>query len=337
MNSRPAQVLREPAPIERSPLALEMREPAMPQAGELLISVGACAVCRTDLQICEGDLAPHAQPVVPGHQIIGRVELVGSGVQGWKVGDRAGIGWLASSCQACSYCERGLENLCPDAKFTGYDRDGGYSGWVVSDAGFTFHIASELDDPAAAPLLCGGVIGYRALRLSGVQPSGRLGLYGFGASASRTIQVAVHEGIEVFVVTRSTAEQERARRLGASWAGGFDDKLPVALDGAITFAPAGAVVVAALGALAPGGTVAINAIHLDGIPAFDYDLLWRERALKSVANYTRQDAREFLELAARIPISPDVNVMPLDEANAALKRLKTGVLNGTAVLQVRPG
>jgi len=333
MNERAAQVLHAPAPVERKPLAPELTEPAGPGPGELLISVGACAVCRTDLQICEGDLAPHKQPVVPGHQAVGRVEAVGSGVSGWSIGDRAGVGWLARSCGQCDYCARGLENLCPGARFTGWDRDGGYAGWLTSRADFTFHLSSDLDDLAAAPLLCGGVIGYRSLRMSGVQPGGRLGLYGFGASASLTIQVALHEGMNVFVVTRAQVEQERARRLGATWAGGFDEQLPAQLDGAITFAPAGAVVIAALRSLAPGGVVAINAIHLDGIPAFDYDLLWRERALKSVANYTRQDAREFLELAARIPIRTEIEVMPLEAANEALARLKDGRLTGTAVLQ----
>lgn len=333
MNERPAQVLHAPAPVERKPLAAELMAPDGPGAGELLISVGACAVCRTDLQICEGELAPHRQPVIPGHQAVGRVEAVGSGVSGWSVGDRAGVGWLASSCGQCDYCARGLENLCPGARFTGWDVDGGYAGWLTSRADFTFHISSELDDLAAAPLLCGGVIGYRSLRMSGVQPGGRLGLYGFGASASLTIQVAVHEGMQVFVVTRARAEQERARRLGATWAGSFDDQLPAQLDGAITFAPAGAVIITALRSLAPGGTVAINAIHLDGIPAFDYDLLWRERALKSVANYTRQDAREFLELAAQIPIRTEIEAMPLAAANEALARLRDGELAGTAVLR----
>ena len=333
MNERPAQVLHAPAPVERKPLAAELMAPDGPGAGELLISVGACAVFRTDLQICEGELAPHRQPVIPGHQAVGLVEAVGSGVSGWSVGDRAGVGWLASSCDQCDYCARGLENLCPGARFTGWDVDGGYAGWLTSRADFTFHISSELDDLAAAPLLCGGVIGYRSLRMSGVQPGGRLGLYGFGASASLTIQVAVHEGMQVFVVTRARAEQERARRLGATWAGSFDDQLPAQLDGAITFAPAGAVVIAALRSLAPGGTVAINAIHLDGIPAFDYDLLWRERALKSVANYTRQDAREFLELAAQIPIRTEIEAMPLAAANEALARLRDGELAGTAVLR----
>jgi propanol-preferring alcohol dehydrogenase len=333
-SARQAAVLKAPSPIEQRPLNLEDRAAQQPGPGELLISVNACAVCRTDLQICEGDLAPHRQPVVPGHQAVGRVEAVGSDVQGWKVGDRAGIGWLASSCEDCAYCARGLENLCPEAKFTGWDRDGGYAGWITTDSKFTFHLAFELSDLAAAPLLCGGVIGYRSLRLSGVEPGGKLGLFGFGASASLTIQVARHLGMDVFVVTRSKGEQQRALTLGASWSGGFDETMPATMDGAITFAPAGSVVVAALRSLAPGGTVAINAIHLDGIPAFDYDLLWRERALKSVANYTRQDARAFLELAPQIPIRTDIDVMPLEGANEGLQRLKTGALNGTGVFRM---
>jgi len=330
--ARRAMVLPDPAPVAQQPLRPEQREPPSPAADELLISLSACAVCRTDLQICEGDLAPHLQPVIPGHQAVGRVAAMGAAVEGWAVGDRVGVGWLASSCGDCDLCAKGLENLCPSARFTGWDRDGGYAGWMTARHDFAFHLSNGLDDRAAAPLLCGGVIGYRSLRLSGVEPGGRLGLYGFGASASLTIQVALHQGMEVYVVTRSTAEQERARRLGAAWAGGLQADLPVELDGAITFAPVGSVVIAALRALAPGGTVAINAIHLDGIPAFDYDLLWRERALRSVANYTRSDAREFLELAARIPIAADIEQLPLVSANDALARLKAGSLNGTAVL-----
>ncbi len=331
--ARNAAILEAPAPIEQRPLHIAPRDPSAPGPAELLIRVTACAVCRTDLQICEGDLPPHRQPVVPGHQVVGRVAAVGSDVDGWQVGDRAGIGWLASSCGDCELCERGLENLCPNARFTGWDTDGGYAGWLTTNADFTFHLGMELDDLDIAPLLCGGVIGYRSLRLSGVRPGGKLGLFGFGASASLTIQVATQRAMEVFVVTRSQAEQERARRLGAKWVGGFDEALPLALDGAITFAPVGAVVIAALRSLTPGGTVAINAIHLDGVPAFDYDLLWRERSLKSVANYTRADAREFLDLAVQIPIRTEIDVKPLSAANETLGQLKTGSLSGTAVLR----
>jgi propanol-preferring alcohol dehydrogenase len=334
--SLPALILESPAPAERSPLRRARRPPLTPAADELLVRVSACAVCRTDLQICEGDLAAHHLPIVPGHQAVGRVEATGDRVEGWQVGDRVGVGWLASACGACESCGRGQENLCPDARFTGWDRDGGYAGQLTVRADFALRLGGQLDDLAAAPLLCGGVIGYRALRLSDVQPGARVGLFGFGASASITIQVARHLGCEVFVVTRSSEEQDRARRLGASWAGGDDERPPVALDGAITFAPVGDVVVAALRSVRPAGTVAINAIHLDRVPEFDYDLLWRERVVRSVANYTRADAREFLRLAAEIPIETGIEVFELDRANDALQRLKDGRLGGTAVLAI-PG
>jgi alcohol dehydrogenase, propanol-preferring len=302
-------------------------------SGQLLVLVGACAVCRTDLQICEGDLMARRLSIVPGHQAVGRVEAVGPGVTGWRVGDRAGIGWLAWTCGDCTACRSGRENLCPDARFTGWDVDGGYAEHAIVDADFAFHLRASIPEEHAAPLLCGGVIGYRALKLSGIQPGGRLGLYGFGASALQAIQVARHWGCKVYVVTRSERERHRGLDLGAEWAGGYEDAVPVALDAAVTFAPAGSVVIAALRSLAPGGTVAINAIHLDHIPAFDYDLLWLERGLRSVANYTRQDAREYLELARTIPIRTEIETHPLDEGNLALQRLKEGEVAGAAVLQ----
>jgi propanol-preferring alcohol dehydrogenase len=331
--TQPALQLNEPRPVAQRPLAFVERRALEPGPGELLIDVAACAVCRTDLQLCEGDLPPHQLPVVPGHQAVGRVVALGSGVAGWQIGDRAGVGWLASACGDCDFCRRGQENLCPDAQFTGWDRDGGYAGQIVARADFALHLAGPLADLDAAPLLCGGVIGFRALRLSGAQRGDRLGLYGFGASASLTIQVARHWGCEVYVVTRSEAEQKRARQLGAAWAGGYDRRPPQALDAAITFAPVGSVVVTALSAVRPGATVAINAIHLDHIPEFDYDLLWGERILRSVANYTRDDAREFLRLAAEIPIVTDPEPFALAAGNDALDRLKAGTLNGTAVLE----
>ncbi len=329
----PTMQLDAPRAAESDPLSHVDRPALEPGPGELLIDVSACAVCRTDLQLCEGDLPAHRLPIVPGHQAVGKVVALGAGVAGWQLGDRAGVGWLASSCGTCGFCRRGEENLCPDAKFTGWDRDGGYAGQIVARADFSFHLDGPLDDIAVAPLLCGGVIGFRALRLSGAQSGDRLGLYGFGASASITIQVARHIGCEVLVVTRSTEEQDRARRLGASWAGSYDERPPRALDAAITFAPVGSVVVAALAALRPGATVAINAIHLDHIPEFDYDLLWGERVMRSVANYTRADAHEFLRLAAQIPIRTEVDERPLTAANAALQDLKHGRLTGTAVLR----
>ena len=334
---RHALELSQPRPVAQRPLAYVERPTLAPAPGELLIDVAACAVCRTDLQLCEGDLPAHKLPVIPGHQAVGRVVAIGPEVDGWRVGQRAGVGWLASACGHCDHCQRGQENLCPDARFTGWDRDGGYAGQLVARADFAFHLDGPLDDLAAAPLLCGGVIGFRALRLSGARRGDRLGLYGFGASASLAIQVALHWGCQVFVVTRSPAEQERARRLGAAWAGGYDQAPPEKLDAAVTFAPVGSVVVAALSAIRPGATVAINAIHLDHIPEFDYDLLWGERVLRSVANYTRDDAREFLRLAAEIPIVTDPEPFALAAGNDALARLRAGKLAGTAVLETQPG
>ena len=294
----------------------------------------SCAVCRTDLQICEGDLPAHRLPVVPGHQAVGIVEAVGSAVRGWSVGERAGVGWLAATDGTCDACLGGRENLCPNAQFTGYDRDGGYAERLLVRAAFALRLPESFADREAAPLLCGGVIGYRSLRISGIQPGGKLGLYGFGSSAHLSLQVARNWGCEVYVVTRSVEDRGRAVALGATWAGGYDERVPVPLDAAVSFAPVGSAVVATLAALAPGATVAINAIHLDGIPAFSYDLLWRERGIRSVANYTRQDAREFLALAAEIPIHAEIEVFPLDGANEALGRMKSGALRGTAVLDI---
>jgi propanol-preferring alcohol dehydrogenase len=327
-------VLSSPAPIDRSPLAIETRKDPTPGDGELLVRIGACGVCRTDLQICEGDLEARVLPIVPGHQIVGRVEAVGPDVRGWRAGDRAGIGWLASACGHCAQCRAERENLCENARFTGWDRDGGYATHAVVRADFAFALPESLSDIDAAPLLCGGVIGYRSLKRSRIQPGGTLGLYGFGASALLAIQVARHWGCRVFVCTRSEAERERARALGAAWVGGYDDTPPAPLDAAVTFAPSGDVVVAALRATGPGGTVAINAIHLDRIPQFSYDLLWLERNLVSVANYTRDDARELLALAAAIPVRTQVDAFPLAEANVALARLRRGEIRGAAVLQV---
>ncbi len=328
-----ALVLERPGPLgEGEPISLrEVAEPS-PGPGEILLRVAACAVCRTDLQLVEGDLGAHRLPTIPGHQVVGRVTAAGEGVTGWAVGDRAALGWLAGTCGRCDACRDGRENLCAEAKFTAWDRDGGFAQLVAVRADVALHVPVGFDDLAAAPLLCGGVIGYRSLLVSGIRPSGRLGLYGFGASASLAIQVARHWGCEVHVATRSARERERAAALGAASVGGYDDPPPAPLDAAITFAPAGSVVVAALRAVGRGGTVAINAIHLDGIPAFAYEHLWWERSLRSVANYTREDARAFLALAASIPIRTEVDVVPLAEGIGALHRLAEGSVSGTAVL-----
>lgn len=329
-----AAVLERPAPAGDGPLVLATRPDPIPAPGELLLRVDACAVCRTDLQICEGDIEARLLPVVPGHQAVGTVEALGNGVDGWQVGDRAGVAWLAGACGACSRCDSGRENLCEAAKFTGWDRDGGYAERVTVRAGFAVPLPADLDPVEAAPLLCGGIIGYRALRLSGIAPGGRLGLFGFGASARLALQVAKHWGCEVFVATRSPRDQERARDLGAAWAGGTHDAPPAPLAAAVTFAPAGEVVVSALKAVDRGGTVAVNAIHLDRIPEFPYEHLWWERSLRSVANFTRRDAREFLALAAKIPIRTETDVYPLDAANQALADLAAGRVEGAAVLNI---
>lgn len=329
-----ALVLDRPGPLDHVPAPLGLREvpPPVPGTGEILVRVAACAVCRTDLQLVAGDLPARRLPTIPGHQVVGRVEAVGPGVSGWSVGDRAAAGWLAGACGRCDACRSERENLCVAARFTGWDRDGGFADLVVLDAAFALAVPDGFDDLAAAPLLCGGVIGYRSLLVSGIRPGGHLGLFGFGASASLAIQVARHWDCAVHVATRSERERARALRLGATSVGGYDDAPPAPLDAAVTFAPAGSVVVAALRALGRGGTVAINAIHLDGIPAFPYDDLWWERGLRSVANYTRRDAREFLGLAAAIPVRTEIEVLPLDDGPDALRRLAAGMLEATAVL-----
>lgn len=335
-----AMVLAQPGPASgRGPLVLEDRDAPEPGTAEVVIDVAACAVCRTDLQLAEGDLDARHLPIVPGHQVVGRISGRGEGVDpnAYADGLRVGVAWIASACGQCRFCRSGRENLCPDARFTGWDRDGGYGDRVVARADFTYPIPEGFGDLDAAPLLCGGTIGYRSLKIAGVDlrdaAGTRLGLYGFGASASCVIQLAVHAGCEVFVATRSTVEQQRALEMGAVWAGGYDDQPPAPLDAAITFAPVGDVVIAALTAVDRGGAVAINAIHLDRIPEFDYDRLWLERSLRSVANVTREDVVEFLALAAAIPVRTQTELFALEDANEALQRLAGGMVSGAAVLQ----
>ncbi len=314
------------AVVER-PRELAVRSVPDPEPGEgqLLIEVGACGVCRTDLQITSGDLEMRRSPVIIGPPVVGRVA---------GTGERVGLAWLAGACGRCRYCLSGRENLCELAEFTGWTVDGGYAERVVARSDFVYPLPDGLSDIEAAPLLCAGIIGYRSLRISGIRPGQVLGLFGFGSSAHLAIQVARHWGCPVAVFARSEAERQLGLRLGASWAGGYDDVPPVPLDAAVTFAPVGSVVVAALAATAPGGTVAINAIHLDRMPEFSYDLLWKERSLRSVANFTRRDAREFLELAAAIPIQAETTVFSLDDAPEALARLEEGAIRGSAVLDV---
>ena len=308
-----------------APDDLALRDVSDPEAGEgeVVVEVAACGVCRTDLQIVSGDIPMRKRPVIPGHQVVGRIA---------GTGERVGLAWLAGACGRCAQCLAGRENLCELADFRGWTVDGGYAELAVARRDYAFSLPDGLSDVEAAPLLCAGIIGYRSLRLSGICPGGRLGLFGFGSSAHLAIQVARHWGCEVSVFSRSPAEHRLAHELGAAWVGGYDDAPPEPLDAAVTFAPAGSVVVSALKALGPGGTVAINAIHLDGIPAFDYDLLWRERVLRSVANFTRADATEFLELAAEIPVRAQTQTFELAEAPRALARLAAGEVQGSAVL-----
>ncbi|HEX7472613.1 MAG TPA: zinc-dependent alcohol dehydrogenase family protein [Candidatus Limnocylindrales bacterium] len=327
-----ALVVRRPRPPGEDPLELVDLADPRPVAGELVLRVAACAVCRTDLQIATGDLPAHRSPVVPGHQAVGVVAAVGPGVEGWMIGERAGTTWLAGFDGTCAFCLSGRENLCRAANFTGWDRDGGFAELVAVRADVAVRIPAVLDDVAAAPLLCGGVIGYRALRASGIEAGGRLGLYGFGASARLAIQVARHWGCEVHVASRSRRDLDRALALGAASVGGYDDAPPAPLDAAITFAPVGSVVIAALRAVDRGAPVVVNAIHLDGIPAFSYDDLWWERSIRSVANVTRADAREFMALAGEIPIRTEVEVLDLSRGNEALRQIDTGAVDGAAVL-----
>lgn len=295
-----------------------------PGRGEVLLKVRACGVCRTDLHIIDGELPPLREAVVPGHQIVG--EVVGDG-------RRVGVSWLGGTDGSCPYCRRGLENLCDSPVFTGYTVDGGYAEYAVARADFVFPLPDALDDLHAAPLLCAGIIGFRSLRVAGVEPGERVGLFGFGASAHLAIAVLRAWGCEVYVATRGAAHRKLAETLGAVWVGSELERPPVALDRAVTFAPSGDVVVAALGSLRKGGVVAINAIHLDRMPEFDYDrLLWGERQIRSVANMTRDDARDFLGLAAEIGIRPEVTTFPLEDAARALDTIRGSAIGGAAVI-----
>jgi alcohol dehydrogenase, propanol-preferring len=299
--------------------------------GQVLLRIAACGVCRTDLHIVDGELSEPKLPVVPGHQIVGRVEAVGDGVT-LSPGRRVGVPWLGWTCGECRYCRTGRENLCDRALFTGYQLDGGYAELATADARFCFPIPDDYPDTQAAPLLCAGLIGYRSLQLAGAAE--RLGLYGFGAAAHIVIQVARHEGRRVFAFTRAgdEAAQRFALELGAEWAGDALGPPPEELDGAIIFAPAGELVPAALRSVAKGATVVCGGIHMSDIPGFPYELLWGERVLRSVANLTRRDGEEFISLAPRIPVRTEVETFPLDDANEALARLRSGLIRGAAVL-----
>jgi propanol-preferring alcohol dehydrogenase len=325
-----AMVLRR----QREPLRLSELPDPQPGPGQVLLRVAACGVCRTDLHIVDGDLTEPKLPLVLGHQIVGTVEGTGEGTERYLAGDRAGVPWLGWTCGECRYCRSGRENLCDRARFTGYDVDGGYAELAVADERFCFPIPEGYPDEQAAPLLCAGLIGYRALRLVG--DAERIGLYGFGASAHILCQVAAHQGRRVFAFTREgDAEgQGLARSLGAEWAGASTEAPPEELDGAIVFAPVGPLMTAALRVSAKGARIVSAGIHMSDIPSFPYEQLWGERVLSSVANLTRQDGEEFLSLAPQVPVRTEVEVHPLAEANEALDSIRTGSLKGAAVLRI---
>lgn len=326
-----AAVLRSPKPVADRPLSIsEVRRPEL-EAGHVLLRVKACGVCRTDLHIVEGELRPRREQVIPGHQIVG--EVVGGMTEELPAGLRVGVSWLGGIDGVCPYCVRGLENLCDAPVFTGYSVDGGYAEYATARADFVYPLPENLDDTHAAPLLCAGIIGFRSLRVAGVKPGDRVGLFGFGASAHLTISVLHAWKCEAYVSSRGASHRRLAAELGAKWVGTEKEKPPVELDCAVTFAPSGEVVVAALSSLRKGGVVAINAIHLDEMPAFDYDtLLWGERQIRSVANMTRGDARDFLRIASEIGLRPKVTVFPLEEANEALVAVKRESIDGAAVI-----
>jgi propanol-preferring alcohol dehydrogenase len=330
-----AMLLRQPRTAEGRPLEWTDLPTPEPGSGEVRLTVRACGVCHTDLHTVEGDLSLPRLPLVPGHQIVGVVEARGEGATRFEVGRRVGVPWLYRTCGRCAFCKRGLENLCADAQFTGLHADGGYAEAMVVHQDFAYPIPAGFGDVEAAPLLCAGIIGYRALRLCGIQPGQRLGLYGFGGSAHVTIQVARHWGCEVYVYTRSEGHRQLARKLGAVWVGGAEDAPPHRMHGSIIFAPAGRLVVDALRVLERGGTLALAGVTMSPIPELDYDrLLYWERTVRSVANFTRQDANELLQLAAEIPIRTTVETVPLKQANEALLALKRSEIDGTAVLTV---
>lgn len=326
-----AAVLHTPQATGNQRLLIEEIARPLCRPGYVLLKVRACGVCRTDLHIVAGDLPPQHERIVPGHQIVG--EIVEGATPDLPPGTRVGVSWMGGVDGTCPYCLRGLENLCDSPTFTGYSVDGGYAQYALARADFVFPLPDAMDDLHAAPLLCAGIIGFRSLRVAGVEPGDRVGLFGFGASAHLAISVLRSWGCEVFVSTRGASHRKLAESLGAAWVGSEHEKPPAALDRAITFAPSGDVVVAALSSLRKGGVVAINAIHLDRIPAFDYDrLLWGERQIRSVANMTRADARDFLEIAARIGLRPQATSFTLDEANEALRAIESDAIDGTAVI-----
>jgi propanol-preferring alcohol dehydrogenase len=334
-----AYQLYSPAPIESNPLKSSNLPIPEPEPGQVRIKVSVCGVCHTDLHTAEGEIHPPKLPITLGHQVVGIIDSIGEpvGATQWvapTISARVGVPWLHSACGECEFCLRGEENLCPNAKFTGFHVDGGYAEYILADARYVLPIPENISDEQAAPLLCAGIVGFRSLKKADIQRGEHIGLFGFGASAHLSIQVLRYWGCEVSVFTRSAAHQEHARKLGAAWAGSASQNPRKTLDRAVIFAPSGDLVVRALVLIRPGGTVAINAIHMSDIPSFPYEKIYGERTLRSVANATYRDGQEFLALAASAGIKSTVNLYPLNEANRALQDLKASRFNGEAVLKV---
>lgn len=330
-----AMLLKKPCPVEKEPLQLVEIPDPRPGPGELRIKVHACGLCHTDLHILEGELPPKKMPVALGHQAAGMVDKIGEGVESFKPGDRVGLAWLASTCGLCSFCREGKENLCPQARFTGYDFNGGFAEYTLARQDFLFPLPERLSFLEAAPLLCAGIIGFRALRLSKIKPEQNLGLYGFGASAHLAIQVAKYWGCHIYVFTRGEKHRQLARELGAEWYGSSEDAPPKKLHSAIIFAPAGNIVPQALEALDRGGALALAGIYMSAVPEMDYGRhLYYEKTIQSVTNFTRQDAQDFLALAAGIPLKTTVETFSLEEVNKALLLLKQGKINGAGVIKI---
>ena len=329
-----AMQIHSPRPIEESPLQLSEVPDPTPAAEQIRVRIRCCALCHTDLHTIEGDLPLPKLPLVPGHQVVGTVDALGSAVRTFKEGDRVGIPWLHSTDQTCQYCRASLENLCDHAQFTGYHVNGGYADYTVVNEQYAYPIPTIFSDEHAAPLLCAGIIGYRAFHLSRARKGDRLGLYGFGASAHLVLQFARHLGCEVYVFTRTPTHRELALQLGAVWTGAAEDSPPCPLDASIIFAPAGSLVPLALRALRKAGTLSLAGITMSPIPQMDYSLLYHERIVQSVANSTRQDAREFLQLAAKVPLKSEIEIFPLDQANQALQKLKRSEIKGAGVLRI---
>lgn len=329
-----AMQLHQTAAVDEAPLQLTELDLPEPDSHQVRLRIHTCGVCHTDLHIVEGDLALHRLPTIPGHEIVGTVDALGEGVTLHQLGDRLGVPWLYQTCGRCRYCRTGRENLCEAIQFTGFHADGGFAEYMVVHERFAYPIPEAFSDVEAAPLLCAGIVGYRSLRLSRLQPGQRLGLYGFGASAHLIIQVARHWDCQVFVFTRSEHHRELARSLGAVWTGSAEDDPGTLMDSSIIFAPAGWLVPEALRVLDKGGTLALGGIHMSPVPEMPYDLLWHERTIQSVANSTRQDAIDFLNVAAEIPIKSRTETFELDQANETLLCLKRSEINGAAVLEV---